>query len=60
MPVPFLLTETWSHRGQVWAAREIFSISFTRFRINLPYLGPKRPALPDTFPFALFLAAAMS
>jgi hypothetical protein len=59
MPVPSLLTATVSHRGQRWAALEIFSVSFTRFRTNLPYLGPKRPALPETLPFAFCVFRAI-
>jgi hypothetical protein len=53
MPVPTRLTDCMSHLGQLWRAREIFSISVTRFRTNLPYRQPNRPALPVTFPFAL-------
>jgi hypothetical protein len=59
MPVPLRATDTMSHFGQRCSAREIFSISFTRFRTNLPYRQPKRPELPVTFPFALCVELAM-
>ena len=34
-------------------------MSLTRLRTNLPYLQPKRPELPVTFPFALCVEIAM-
>lgn len=60
MPVPRRRTATVSQRSQRWRLRETFSISLTRFLMNRPYRGPKRPALPVTFPFALcFFERAM-
>ena len=59
IPVPLRATDSMSHFGQRCSAREIFSISFTRLRTNLPYLQPKRPELPVTFPFALCVELAM-
>lgn len=59
MPVPLRATDSVSHFGQRWNAREIFSISFTRLRTNLPYRQPKRPELPVTFPFAFCVEVAM-
>ena len=55
MPVPFLLTAGWSHRGQTWVALESSSTSTTRFLMNLPYRGPNLPALLDTRPLELGL-----
>ena len=34
-------------------------MSLTRLRTNLPYLQPKRPELPVTFPFAVLFELAM-
>jgi hypothetical protein len=59
IPVPLRATDSMSHFGQRWRAREIFSMSQTRLRTNRPYLQPKRPALPVTFPFALCVEVAM-
>lgn len=59
MPVPLRATDSMSHFGQRCIAREIFSMSFTRLRTNLPYRQPKRPELPVTFPFALCVDVAM-
>src|SRR5208337_324478 len=59
IPVPLRATETMSHFGQRWSAREILSMSHTLLRTNRPYRQPKRPALPVTFPFALCVDFAM-
>jgi len=59
IPVPLRCKASTSHFGQRCKAREIFSISATLFRTNLPYLQPKRPALPVTFPFAVLSELAM-
>jgi len=59
MPVPLRATDSMSHFGQRCSACEIFSISFTRLRTNLPYRHPKRPELPVTFPFAFCVEVAI-